>query len=131
MTLQVIRFTHWRVGLLPLLILCTSNQDAGREGIRASVGACRTRRLTTHSPYNLLPDLLMAQLSQAAILKNEGNALFVKNDFSKAYKKYTAAINLDKENAVLYCNRAACAFDLNRYVCLIMITCVVRNLSSR
>ena len=57
----------------------------------------------------------MAGSSQAVNLKEEGNALFLRNDFSGAYKKYTAAIKLDKENAILYCNRAACSFGLNRY----------------
>ena len=65
----------------------------------------------------------MASSSQAEVLKGEGNALFLKNDFSGAYKKYTAAIKLDKENAVLYCNRAACSYGLNR--------CVGRALSSQ
>ncbi len=54
-------------------------------------------------------------LDQAERLKTEGNALFVKNDFTGAYQKYTEAIKYDKKNAILYCNRAACAFGLNRY----------------
>ncbi|KAH9927510.1 uncharacterized protein BXZ73DRAFT_102640 [Epithele typhae] len=54
--------------------------------------------------------------AEALKLKNEGNALFVKNDFSAAYKKYSAAIKLDPKNAVLYCNRAACAYGLHRYL---------------
>ena len=48
-------------------------------------------------------------------LKTEGNALFSKSDFAGAYQRYTAAIQLDSENAILYCNRAACAFALGRY----------------
>ncbi len=47
-------------------------------------------------------------------LKAAGNALFVKNDFSGAYKKYTEALQHDSSNAVLYCNRAACSLGLNR-----------------
>ena len=57
----------------------------------------------------------MAGSSQAEVLKAEGNALFVQNDFSGAYKKYSAAIKLDNQNAILYCNRAACSFGLNRW----------------
>ncbi|KAH9927533.1 uncharacterized protein BXZ73DRAFT_78555 [Epithele typhae] len=52
--------------------------------------------------------------AEALKLKNEGNELFVKNDFGAAYKKYSAAIKLDPKNAVLHCNRAACAYGLNR-----------------
>ncbi|KAM5537059.1 hypothetical protein V8D89_009205 [Ganoderma adspersum] len=54
--------------------------------------------------------------SQSKLLKAEGNALFLKNDFTAAYQKYTDAIQLDTNNAVLYCNRAACAFGLGRYM---------------
>ncbi|KAM5532752.1 hypothetical protein V8D89_013549 [Ganoderma adspersum] len=55
-------------------------------------------------------------LQQAEQLKTEGNALFVNNDFTGAYQKYTEAIKHDKKNAILYCNRAACAFGLNRFI---------------
>ena len=48
-------------------------------------------------------------------LKAEGNALFSKGNFSGAYNKYTSAIELDSQNAILYCNRAACAFSLGKY----------------
>ena len=56
----------------------------------------------------------MASPTEAEVLKAEGNALFLKNDFAAAYQKYSAAIKLDNKNAVLYCNRAACSFGLNR-----------------
>ncbi|KAI1797526.1 hypothetical protein LXA43DRAFT_1056655 [Ganoderma leucocontextum] len=55
-------------------------------------------------------------LDQAERLKTQGNTLFAKNDFTGAYQKYTEAIKHDKKNAILYCNRAACAFGLNRYI---------------
>ena len=48
-------------------------------------------------------------------LKAEGNAFFSKSDFAGAYAKYTSAIELDSQNAILYSNRAACAFGLGRY----------------
>lgn len=51
---------------------------------------------------------------QAERLKAEGNALFAKNDFAGAYKKYSEAIQFDDKNAILYCNRAASAYGLNR-----------------
>ncbi|KAK2462606.1 hypothetical protein APHAL10511_005339 [Amanita phalloides] len=54
--------------------------------------------------------------SGAERLKAEGNALFVNNDFSGAYKKYSEAIKHDGNNAVLYCNRAACSYGLKRYL---------------
>ncbi len=54
------------------------------------------------------------QNSDAVRLKTEGNALFAKNDFSAAYKKYTEALRHDDKNAILYCNRAACSLGLNR-----------------
>ena len=45
-------------------------------------------------------------------LKAEGNALFVKHEHRMAIEKYTAAIDLDQKNAVLYANRAACHLGL-------------------
>ena len=57
---------------------------------------------------------MTTSLDQAEQLKAEGNALFVKNDFVGAYQKYTKAITHDSKNAVLYSNRAACAFGLGR-----------------
>ncbi|KAI0374550.1 hypothetical protein BV20DRAFT_977181 [Pilatotrama ljubarskyi] len=58
----------------------------------------------------------MPNPTEAARLKAEGNDLFVKKDFTAAYKKYTQAIKHDEQNAVLYCNRAACSLGLNRYL---------------
>ncbi|KAI1798214.1 hypothetical protein LXA43DRAFT_1107045 [Ganoderma leucocontextum] len=56
------------------------------------------------------------QAGDSERLKAEGNKLFIKKDFTGAYQKYTEAIEHDSENAVLYCNRAACAFGLGRYL---------------
>ncbi|KAG2067571.1 TPR-like protein [Suillus decipiens] len=52
----------------------------------------------------------------ATQLKDEGNVLFRKQDYVGALSKYTEAIALDDENAVLYANRAACYHGLNRYI---------------
>ncbi|KAI0735557.1 hypothetical protein C8Q76DRAFT_668224 [Earliella scabrosa] len=54
--------------------------------------------------------------SEAERLKAEGNALFIKNDFKRAYAKYTEALKHDDKNATIYCNRAACSLGLNRYM---------------
>ncbi|RPD81621.1 hypothetical protein L226DRAFT_606904 [Lentinus tigrinus ALCF2SS1-7] len=54
--------------------------------------------------------------SNAERLKAEGNALFLKHDFSAAYEKYTEALKYDASNAILYCNRAACSLGLTRYM---------------
>lgn len=50
----------------------------------------------------------------AAELKAAGNALFGQQKWKEAHAKYTAAIALDADNAVLYANRAACATNLKR-----------------
>ena len=58
----------------------------------------------------------MPDLTLAAQLKEEGNALFIKKDFQKAYQKYTDALKADDTNAILYANRAACAHNLRKCV---------------
>ncbi|KAA1470553.1 hypothetical protein DENSPDRAFT_879794 [Dentipellis sp. KUC8613] len=57
-----------------------------------------------------------AKTPTAAELKAEGNALFIKQEFLAASHKYTAAIEEDASNAILYSNRAACYMGLKRYV---------------
>lgn len=52
--------------------------------------------------------------STAVQLKEEGNALFVKKDFVRAYEKYTEAITIDGQNAVLYANRSACSYGMGK-----------------
>ena len=54
--------------------------------------------------------------AQVERLKAEGNALHSKGDYAKARSKYTEAIALDGENAVLYANRAAAYIALKQYV---------------
>lgn len=51
-------------------------------------------------------------MGDAAALKAEGNKLFLQKDYPAAIQKYTAAINADGQNAVLYANRAACYLSL-------------------
>lgn len=49
-------------------------------------------------------------------LKAEGNALFVKKDYKRAHLKYSEAIKVDDNNAILYANRAACSQFLRKSV---------------
>lgn len=56
----------------------------------------------------------MANSSEAARFKAEGNSLFQKQQFAAAYEKYTQAIERDGQNAILYSNRAACSLGLGR-----------------
>ncbi|KAI9574033.1 hypothetical protein HD554DRAFT_2183364 [Boletus coccyginus] len=49
-------------------------------------------------------------------LKQEGNALFVKKDFVAAHEKYSEAIAIDGQNAVLYANRSACSFGMSKFI---------------
>ncbi|TCD61455.1 hypothetical protein EIP91_008412 [Steccherinum ochraceum] len=51
----------------------------------------------------------------ADALKEEGNALFAKKDYEAAIRKYTEALKLDENNAVLHANRSACSFNRKRY----------------
>ena len=45
--------------------------------------------------------------ARAEQLKAEGNALHAKGNYVGARSKYSEAIQLDGENAILYANRAA------------------------
>ena len=54
------------------------------------------------------------QSALAAQLKEEGNKLFTKKDYAAAYFKYSEAIEVDPENAVLFANRGACSFSMNK-----------------
>ncbi|KIJ28582.1 hypothetical protein M422DRAFT_189532 [Sphaerobolus stellatus SS14] len=48
-------------------------------------------------------------------IKAEGNALFGKGDYANAIDKYTTAISIVPDNAILYANRSACYMALKRY----------------
>lgn len=54
--------------------------------------------------------------SKAAALREEGNALHRNRRYKEARAKYSEAIELDKENAVLFSNRAACNVALKESV---------------
>lgn len=50
--------------------------------------------------------------ARAAKLKDEGNACFSRMLYGEAYEKYTQAIELDGQNAVLFANRAAASMGM-------------------
>jgi Flp pilus assembly protein TadD len=52
----------------------------------------------------------------AVELKAEGNEFFRQKKYDQAAIKFTKAIDLDRSNAVLYANRAACHLALKRFV---------------
>jgi tetratricopeptide (TPR) repeat protein len=52
---------------------------------------------------------------QATTLKEEGNALFIAKKYAAALAKYSAALELDTQGAVLHANRAACYLALREY----------------
>lgn len=49
-------------------------------------------------------------------LKAEGDAFFSRKLYREAYDKYSDAIKLDNNNAILYANRAASALSMEEYV---------------
>ncbi|KAF9223791.1 hypothetical protein BS17DRAFT_705155 [Gyrodon lividus] len=57
--------------------------------------------------------MLTLTLSQ---LKEQGNALFVKKGYLRAHEKYTEAIAIDRQNAVLYANRSACSPGMAKFL---------------
>jgi hypothetical protein len=69
-------------------------------------------------------------MSTAAELKDEGNKLFVAKKYEQASRKYSDAIAKDASNAVLYANRAACALNLQKYVCSACSVCFVCSVCS-
>ena len=48
--------------------------------------------------------------------KNEGNELMKQEKYKEALESYNKAIEIDKNNAVYYCNRAAAHSKLNDYL---------------
>ncbi|KAJ3891677.1 hypothetical protein GG344DRAFT_46856 [Lentinula edodes] len=49
-------------------------------------------------------------------LKQEGNAFFIQKSYIHAAEKYTEALKIDKDNAILYSNRSACRLNLKAYL---------------
>ncbi len=58
----------------------------------------------------------MSEAERAVKLKAEGNKFFLQKDYANAAAKYTEAIGLDEDNAILYSNRAACRLNLKMCV---------------
>lgn len=57
---------------------------------------------------------------QVQALKDEGNALFTHKQYGPASVKYSEALRIDDNNAVLYANRAACRLAVGQLVYLIL-----------
>lgn len=53
--------------------------------------------------------------AEAEKLKNEGNELMKSEHFREALEKYSRAIELDPQNSVFFCNRAAAHFKLGEH----------------
>jgi len=53
--------------------------------------------------------------AEAERLKNEGNDLMKAEKYEEALKCYSSAIQLDRKNAIYYCNRAASYSKLNNH----------------
>ncbi|KAE9408347.1 hypothetical protein BT96DRAFT_970688 [Gymnopus androsaceus JB14] len=49
-------------------------------------------------------------------LKKEGNALFVDKKYAQAIEKYSEALQVGGDNALLYSNRSACRMKLKNYL---------------
>ncbi|KAH8086615.1 hypothetical protein BXZ70DRAFT_956205 [Cristinia sonorae] len=58
----------------------------------------------------------MTSQTRAAQLKAEGNTLFAQRQYKEARSKYSQAIDVDGNSAVLYSNRAACSQYLRKYL---------------
>ncbi|KAG8234863.1 hypothetical protein J437_LFUL013150 [Ladona fulva] len=60
-------------------------------------------------------ELTSGQREEAENLKQVGNSLMKENKFKEAITNYTRAIEIDPNNAVYYCNRAAANIKLGVY----------------
>ncbi|XP_071043768.1 small glutamine-rich tetratricopeptide repeat-containing protein beta isoform X2 [Parasteatoda tepidariorum] len=65
--------------------------------------------------FEEMDDQLPGELKEAIIMKNIGNNLMKNNQFSEAIRYYTAAIEIDNQNAIYYGNRAAAYSKLNEF----------------
>lgn len=70
------------------------------------------------SSAHLGASLFLQVSSQVVALKNEGNKLFAKRDYTKALEQYEQAVKLLPEGATetveLLCNKAACFYQMKR-----------------
>ena len=101
---------HWHLGETR----GSSAEIAFAEHARAT---CCPRRVPSRSraDRSCIATTMVSRAEKALQLKNEGNELFEKKQYAKAYEKYTAAIDEDENNAVLYSNRAACSLATKKY----------------
>lgn len=68
------------------------------------------------APTSSLTTSMSTNVSAALQLKNEGNLLFGQQNYDAALQKYTEALVLDPNSAVLFSNRAACNLNMGRYL---------------
>lgn len=84
--------------------ICKNNFDSGMD-------------LLAIAEKNVIKRELPADLKEKANnLKNEGNELMKQEKFKEALEIYNKAIEIDKNNAVFYCNRAAAYSKLSDFV---------------
>jgi hypothetical protein len=57
-----------------------------------------------------------SQKRESDRLKAEGDAFFSQKLYTEAYTKYSDAIKIDNNNAILYANRAASSLLMDQYV---------------
>lgn len=69
------------------------------------------------------PSILDAKNTSVDKVKAEGDGFFANRQYRKAYAKYSEAIKLDGQSAVLYANRAASALSMKECV---FVLCVVK-----
>lgn len=87
----------------------------------SSSGASTTQTSATSadlppSPTKATVALPPAERAAAALrLKDEGNALFLKQEYEAAKQKYGEGIALDEGIKVLWSNRAACELKLEQH----------------
>lgn len=103
----------------------TLNVDS-RESVEVGVQCIETAFELTPDELSKGVDLLQlvrqqsggasaADRAEAEKLKNEGNELMKAERHREALEKYTRAIELDAQNSVFFCNRAAAHFKLGEH----------------
>lgn len=61
------------------------------------------------------------QLMSSESLREEGKEYFRQKKYAQAKEKFTEALKVDEENAILYANRSACNYALQQYVLVHLI----------
>ncbi|XP_013917156.1 PREDICTED: small glutamine-rich tetratricopeptide repeat-containing protein beta-like [Thamnophis sirtalis] len=87
-------------------------------GIAIQITTAEEGQFECYQPQNeILPlsDSLPEDLEKADQLKDEGNNHMKEDNYAAAVDCYTRAIELDPNNAVYYCNRAAAQSKLNNH----------------